>query len=81
MAVIVSPTTCTLRVKLNAGTAASGAPLLKNMSLFTSGKLKASLDNSGLEAGADVADLLASCLVYPMNSIEYVATSSVAIDE
>lgn len=81
MAVVVSPTTCTFRLKLNAGTSASGAPLLKSMSLFTPAKLKTSLDNAALAAALDVTGYLESCLLHPLHSTEYVATSSITLDE
>lgn len=75
---VVTPTQCTFRLLLNAGTSPTGSPLVKKMNLFSSAKLKSSLDNTALDAALAVLGLLSPCLVSTVREAEYVPTSSVA---
>ena len=75
---VVTPTQSSLRLLLNAGTSASGSPIIKRMNLFSSAKLKTSLDNAALDAGMAIIGLLGPCLINTVRDVEYVSTSTVS---
>lgn len=79
MAITVTATQSSVKLRLATGTSASGATTTKTVSLFSSGLQKASLTDSELEAAYTLITLLEACLLYTVEGILYEATSSVAV--
>lgn len=75
---VVTPTQSAFRLLLNAGTSASGSPIIKRMNLFSAAKLKTSLDSTALDAALSIVGLLGPCLINTVRDAEYVATSTVS---